>query len=211
MLASSRPAVIIEESGSPRNCCGILLFGHETGNPPDRVKMIDSGLMSFNRDSEMMFQERDELQRADGIKDPAGNQQRLGCQLFGILAGKEFAQNKVVNHPDDLFHDSLLELAVPLSLPDPCKGLSTWSPVRSLITVLRRFPQVQEAPAPPGRPLDSHFHCLDGEKANNVHNECCLESRPRRSAGNIAKRVKPESLCDGVAEKMERSFMVLHS
>jgi len=57
------PASLSRRSG------GILLLGHDNGDPMDRIEVIDARLVGLDRDSKVVFQESDQLERADRIEN----------------------------------------------------------------------------------------------------------------------------------------------
>ena len=55
----------------------------------NRIEVIDARLVCIDRDPEMILEERHQLERADRIENPAGDQRSLIRELVGILAGEE--------------------------------------------------------------------------------------------------------------------------
>ena len=76
-----------------------FLLSDQVGDLADRVEMLDAGLVGLDGDAEVFLEEDDELERADGIEDSAGDERRACGELGGILAGEELSQDEVM---DDL-------------------------------------------------------------------------------------------------------------
>ena len=66
----------------------LLLLGDEPADLPDRVEVLDAGLVGLDGDAEALFEERDELQRADRVEDAAGDERGLVGQLVGSSPGR---------------------------------------------------------------------------------------------------------------------------
>ena len=54
----------------------------ERGDLADRVEVLDAGLVGFDRDAEMLLEEHDQLERADGVENAPGDQ---GCSIRELL------------------------------------------------------------------------------------------------------------------------------
>lgn len=74
-----------------------LLALNERGNAVNRVEVFHAGFMRFNLNAEALFDERDEAQSGDGVKNAAGAQWRIVVQVRGFLAGEKLREDELPN------------------------------------------------------------------------------------------------------------------
>jgi hypothetical protein len=104
--------------------------------------VLHPGLIGFDGDAESLLQEDDELQRADGIQDAAGDQRRRAPELVRVLARQELPQDVLVDDLGDVFHDGLVRLS------------ARRGDVRAFVDRTRRaFPIARSGPILAGRRL----------------------------------------------------------
>ena len=96
---------------SPRALRRHFFRGHERGNLLDRVQMIDARLVGLDRDSKVVFQKSDQLERADRIENASRDQLGLSPSArLGSSPGRNSLQNEIMNDHRDLVHAGLLSL-----------------------------------------------------------------------------------------------------
>src|SRR6516165_7599419 len=66
---------------SPKPSSRVFLPFHQLRNLSDRVEMVDTRLISLNRDPEVFFQEDNQLERTDRVENSSGDQRCSICQL----------------------------------------------------------------------------------------------------------------------------------
>ena len=86
---------------------GRTLAVHERGDLPDRIEVLDTCLVCFDSDAEVVFEENHELQGSNRIEDAARDERSDLRELARVFAGKEFTQNKMLNDLGSFFHDGV--------------------------------------------------------------------------------------------------------
>jgi hypothetical protein len=71
-----------------------LFRQHEPNHVRYRIEVLDYGLVRFDRDTELVFQERHRFKYRDGIKDSGGNQCSRISQRRRVLSRQELVKDK---------------------------------------------------------------------------------------------------------------------